>query len=206
MLVAACAFASLSPCDSMLADAVAVGDLHKARLQAVHYSQRRRRSTAFHAITVGASSNADGNADGNGPLDDLVASECATAWRQLLDAFIQRSDALTRIHTQHRRQHEAEPLPAASNRSMQSCIPDDPSAYQSHWDACCSSLRLPPVVDGCPHDCCALGTHTQAHLLLPALREVSMTMHLMGGQLMTIEQDGFLRPFDVSTGTRGISC
>ena len=51
------------------------------------------------------------------------------------------------------------------------------------------------------HDpaCCAMGNTSRAFLRLPALRELAVQVRLPTGQLLRIEQDGLLRPFDLPT-------
>lgn len=71
----------------------------------------------------------------------------------------------------------------------------------AEWERCCSSLRAEPFGgSGCGSPaCCAMGNRSRVHLRLPAIREISVRVLLPAGRELRIEQDGFLRPFDLPT-------
>ena len=47
--------------------------------------------------------------------------------------------------------------------------------------------------------CCAFANGSRAFLRIPALREVRVAMRLASGAILRLTQDGFVRPFDVSS-------
>ena len=85
----------------------------------------------------------------------------------------------------------------------------DPRAHHGTraggWETCCSTLRslrssrcggdLAPRASAC----CAFGNASRSFLRIPALREAWVQVRLPTGTLLRLEQDGWLRPFDMPT-------
>lgn len=77
--------------------------------------------------------------------------------------------------------------------------------FNSLWDDCCS--LVPPMSspstkrEDCPvqFPCCNFSIESSAYLRLPALREPAIKIVSLGGStVMELEQDGYLRPYDVA--------
>jgi hypothetical protein len=110
-------------------------------------------------------------------LDESCARACSADWVASTSALFQRADYLAVIS----RAHARHALPAGS--TLHECgSGDDPNAA---WL------------------CREVGNRSRSFLCLPALRDVSVRLTLGGAshapRVLRLDQDGFLRPFDVST-------
>eukprot|EP00967_Tisochrysis_lutea_P142094 scaffold262053_cov32-Tisochrysis_lutea.AAC.1 len=112
-------------------------------------------------------------------LDERCVRSCAADWRAALDALIATKDSLHIISRAHERH-----------------------AATSRWvEGECAGSRLDPWL------CHTVGNQSRSVLRLPALRDISLRVTLGGWapvrerppSVIRLEQDGFLRPFDVST-------
>lgn len=188
-------------CSDEIADAIHTGDLYAARRIAAQYSlHRQKQSSAGFSAVVGAAAGitlGDKGGSGGDGLDLALSEECASAWKEHVDALLTEADALARIRGKHVVHAGVDEV--SSNQSDEACTELSPSRMR--WNQCCSSLKplAYHALQGCIARCCLLGGGSDAHLLLPNLREISLTLMLPMGIAMRIEQDGFLRPFDVPT-------
>lgn len=94
-----------------------------------------------------------------------------------------------------------------------SIVQADILMIDDYWEKCCSSLweysarRSSQNLDECKPDgipvCCEFFQESPNHLRLPVLRELAIRIRVLMDNwepgFITLEQDGFLRPFDVST-------
>lgn len=177
-------------CGDVVAPLIASGDLHTARFAALHYCMQ----PAVQPSSIGSWAH------------DLVAFdkkagvECAAAWKeQLNNFFLQVQDPLGKIHAAHLRPKRSPP-PLYENPVQE-------------FEPCCSHLETSSREQcglATPSSSrCALASGSSAALLLPMLREPKISIALRtsndvregnhGPILLHIEQDGFLRPFDVAT-------
>jgi predicted nicotinamide N-methyase len=159
---------------------VADGDLYTARRAAAAFAKR--------IATPEASVFGSGR-------DQNAAKECARAWAEEVDGLLLEGPAaLGRIYRSHRVHGTA----ASKAPSVDECAYD-----AARWEMCCSSILEPtlPVSSSSCTDrhCCAFGNGSMTFLKLPALQEISLRVRLSSGHVITVEQDGLLRPFDLAT-------
>ena len=140
-----------------------------------------------------------------------AAATCVAAWRAAVDALHEDGDGWAAISDAHRLRA---PRVRAMAASMHDCATDSDDVIAS-WDECCSAhVRTTPGRACGPTACCTFGNGTKNYLKLPLLREISISLALPSGDLLTIEQasapyprvaitvshhhfpaqDGFLRP------------
>lgn len=175
----------ISGCARVLAPLIAVGDLHAARTAAVAYCIR---PPYMSNSWVSAAST----------FDKSCGSDCADAWREQVDALlVQSPDALAKIalaHDAHAAKFAPSPEPLLRDYLLQS----------QSWEACCTRLSTAMSKDcgastpSSPQ--CAISSGSVASLQLPLLLEPSVALRLHDGKrILQIDQDGFLRPFDMAT-------
>ena len=95
-------------------------------------------------------------------------------------------------------------LPRPAGVQLASCFT---GFVPTQWGGCCSGAATKecfPSVAGSPStreaECCRIGPGSTSHRALPALQETALLVQLrQGAPAMRVAQDGFLRPFDVST-------
>ena len=174
-------------CTSAIAGLVRSGDLFSARRAAVDYCRERSSASASLRSPFGTTTQSDPT------LNSDAVSECVAAWKAALDDLLVQHGAgvLVLVDAAHRRHSMRHEMPRPLNVDC----------AHEQWDRCCSTISsvVPPVLNFCHHSCCVMGNGTRAHTRLPLLRETSLTVRLPSQQSLHIEQDGLLRPFDVST-------
>mmetsp|Transcript_2860 Transcript_2860/g.9525 ORF Transcript_2860/g.9525 Transcript_2860/m.9525 type:complete len:210 (+) Transcript_2860:69-698(+) len=184
-------------CVDILAPLLAAGDLHTARFAALEYAMRPAASAASPSPWQ---QPAGGTA--LAAFDKAAGDECGAAWRELLDEFLLSGEpALATVAAKHSALTLPPPPPVLSDR-----LPPSASLISMEdYDACCSWLARG---GDAPRRCgaaspggsgCSLANGSTAALLLPMLREPLVSVLLPGRRLLRLEQDGFLRPFDVAT-------
>ena len=144
-----------------------------------------------------------------------VARDCANSWQQLVDAELQSpTGGYAYIAT------------ISSQAVVQAGIPTshveacwDP--LQPLWTQCCAPYTAANGADSeasCPRTsadlavCCAFGPGSTAHQAVPVLMEPMISLWLpatthsrgvepeeRGAEVLRLQQDGFLRPFDMPT-------
>ena len=179
----------MKSCDAILSPLIAAGDLSTARHQALAFSLRSVKSIDFSLAANGNQFQRE--------LEKATADECSDAWRSKVDKLLGR-DLFDHTHESH-----AEVIKLIAKAHKSAAPPASwchTSKEPSDWEECCSKLRQ-PLPNGCSPGgaCCAIGRGSRAALLLPLLREIKVRIRLPNGRVLAIEQDGFLRPFDVST-------
>ena len=186
----------------VIASAVQRGDLWNARRRALAHCLRPPETDvpALGFLTAARSAP-----PAPPSFDDDCGRQCARAWSSAIEELFAQPDHLRRIRRTHRRHFRR--LGSLWAPRLTDCFAG--GARAEGWEACCSTLRpleRPPRKSagggGCAtHDpaCCAMGNMSRAFLRLPALRELAVQVRLPTGQLLRIEQDGLLRPFDLPT-------
>jgi SAM-dependent methyltransferase len=193
-------------CRDAIESDILAGNLHRARYTAATFSVLHRPRPGGFLTTAVTPASAQQD-----PRDDALAKECASAWKDLVDELLLRGpDALALIRASHREQPLHADSPIANADEAPACASTPACSWRTpyrsdvtrlctqEWDACCSSVR-DPSVPGCPNPCCILGNGSRAHLRLPALLEIAVRVRLPTGRVLTVEQDGLLRPFDLPT-------
>jgi predicted nicotinamide N-methyase len=88
------------------------------------------------------------------------------------------------------------PLPNGGNNDV---ITTHGSMIIERWNSCCSYWRESSDRKCMNIDvCCEVTEDTNNHLILPALREPKLHIHLQNGDVIDIEQEGLLNLYDVS--------
>ena len=189
-------------CSSVIASAVQRGDLWNARRRALAHCLRPPETDVPALSFLTAARSAP---PAPPSFDDDCGRQCARAWSSAIEELFAQPDHLRRIRRTHRRHFRR--LGSLWAPRLTDCFAG--GARAEGWEACCSTLR--PLEraprksaggGGCAtHDpaCCAMGNTSRAFLRLPALRELAVQVRLPTGQLLRIEQDGLLRPFDLPT-------
>ena len=172
----------MSSCDAVIAPLIAAGDLHAARFAAL-------RSLPPPPPPSMAFQSARRNTDNS---RTAYWDTCKQPWLKRMDELLALPDALSRISDAHKKYHYSDEHIVST--ASESC-------RHAEWDAaCCSMLGSDEDGTPCNHECCALGVKSpRTALSLPLLREPSVRLVLADDIKLTIEQDGFLRPFDVAT-------
>ena len=166
-------------CADVISQLIAVGDLSAARQAALDFSLVRASPTLFAPPSPAHLSG----------LDKDRADECSTAWRSQVSILLAQPDAFSLLKTAR----SAPPVYAER-------LPENCDSDFERVGRCCSTLHS-SALEGCPPPaCCLLNGGLASPLHLPALREIRLHLRLPAtGRVLIIEQDGFLRPFDVST-------
>lgn len=124
---------------------------------------------------------------------------CATAWQgavqQLLDE-VGEEGSMAAVSRAHAGQGRRRWLP-----QVQQCWG---AGSARSFDTCCSNEHGLEGNVSCFQDssfeaCCAFGAGSDSFLKTPALTELRVMVALPTGHLLTLEQDGFLRMFDMAT-------
>ncbi len=114
-----------------------------------------------------------------------AAATCVAAWRAAVDTLHEDGDGWAAISDAHRLRA---PRVRAMTASMRDCATDSEDVIAS-WDECCSAhVRSTPGRACGPTTCCTFGNGTKNYLKLPLLREISISLALPSGDLLTIEQ------------------
>ena len=146
---------------------VAAGDLYAARRAALDHCAR---SAPGHTWLHQA---------------EDAAAVCVAAWRAAVDALHEEDNGWAAISDAHRLRA---PRVRAIAPSMRDCATHSEDAIAS-WGECCSAhVRTTPGRACSPAACCTFGNGTKNYLALPLLREVSISLALPSGDLLTIEQ------------------
>ena len=176
-------------CDALIAPHIATGDLFAARRAALDFS----RSPPALPSTVSLPFAAAPPAPPSNLLDKAAATACEAAWSARIDELLARPNALEAVASAHRTHSHTHHAIAFAR-----CDADNDNL---DWPSCCSLLPAAPARDcgDAPAACCAIGSGSSAALRLPMLRDPSLVIRLRTGRLVSVEQDGFLRPFDVAT-------
>lgn len=178
-------------CASVLSPLISRGALSDARTSALHYSMQAVVEVAGSSSNSLPWSSIRSAATPALGLDKTLASECSAAWLEQVSALLARDEYIELVNSSH-----SAIADGASTGSA--CVADEPR----DWEACCSRLRS-PAAPGCPASACScdIGRGSRAAQLLPLLREPSVRVRLGSslGRVLYLEQDGFLRPFDVAT-------
>lgn len=175
----------MTSCSHIVAPLIESGDLHAARFKALEWCTQ-----AKPAISPWET------APSTGFFDAVAGKDCAVAWKEQVGLLLAQPDALSRITDMHSPLEPLSPPPS----------PPPPVQHVAleNWGKCCSRLSAHDF-EACgtatPGSApCALSNGSSAALLLPMLREPSVQLRLAGGNVdLLIDQDGFLRPFDVAT-------
>jgi predicted RNA methylase len=134
-------------------------------------------------------------------VDDATAAACSAEWLPAVDELLLRDNFELAVDAAHRERYPT-PQHARAGVSASICFTGD---EKSGWERCCTSLRLQGSADcfradpGLRSTCCAFANATRSFLRIPAVREIWVSLRLVSGRLVHIEQDGFLRPFDMAT-------
>ncbi|CAJ1943303.1 unnamed protein product [Cylindrotheca closterium] len=146
-----------------------------------------------------------------------------TCEKQVSKAYIQEADMLLEILEKEEDGFQQLLTPSLKSDRAQATIDDawicsivdiETLVVGDYWEKCCSSLweysspnRSPEQLGECFPDgipvCCEFFEGSPSHLRLPVLRELAIRLRLTFDdyemRFIALEQDGFLRPFDVST-------
>lgn len=173
-------------CSQLIAQLISAGDLSSARAVALQHSLERPAPPSPFTSALPAAG-----------LNKERSSECVESWRDQVSRLLEREGALSLISSAHAihngrpRYSELAPAHQCSDLELYDLV-----------GMCCSRLQSARP-SHCPRSinaCCEVGNGPVAALHLPALREPSLTLRLpSSGRLLSIEQDGWLRPFDVAT-------
>lgn len=193
-------------CLALILPAVRRGDLWNARRRALASCFMAPLGTANPSFLLGAAPPAPSPR----AFNDRCSRRCAEAWGVATAELFAQPDYLHLIHRTHsrhfRRLGGAEHLWSAR---LAECFADSRGHHgirADGWESCCSSLRDLGDTDGCGAEgrsraieCCAFGNTSRSFLRIPAIREGFVQVRLPTGRLMRVEQDGWLRPFDMPT-------
>ncbi|EOD24041.1 hypothetical protein EMIHUDRAFT_207103 [Emiliania huxleyi CCMP1516] len=177
-------------CVDILAPLLAAGDLHTARFAALEYAMRPAASAASPSPWQ---QPAGGTA--LAAFDKAAGDECGAAWRELLDEFLLSGEpALATVAAKHSALTlPPPPPPSASLISMED------------YDACCSWLARG---GDAPRRCgaaspggsgCSLANGSTAATTFLCPFDDLAGLIWANSRLISLNQDGFLRPFDVAT-------
>lgn len=170
-----------SGCGYFLAPLIAAGKLSAARIAALDYYLELPEPQRRH--------------------------ECADSWAKLLDPLLEPWNAVDYLKkVAHVHQQPPPPMTMAS-AFEEPCWEGGSSKNNSElWTSCCAPFLGAESSSVCSARikgpaCCALASGGVSYRLLPLLWEVKMHLWLPSpvARLITIEQDGFLRPFDMPT-------
>mmetsp|Transcript_11870 Transcript_11870/g.25686 ORF Transcript_11870/g.25686 Transcript_11870/m.25686 type:complete len:378 (-) Transcript_11870:379-1512(-) len=183
---------SMTPgCNAELAALVLSGDLYAGRRVAVQASFSRLQADVNLFWPVDS-----GNAAPAFQLNKEAAAHCAHVWQDAVESLVRNPRHLELVAEMHGRH---------GKDTYTDCKAPCLLAKHAHniWEECCSSLPRSPSACTRLHanqtSCCVMSAGSKAFLSLPVLREISIQVGLQNGRLLRIEQDGLLRPFDVST-------
>ena len=173
-------------CDAVLAPLISQGDLYSARRAAMAHST---------TVTPGASPLQWGLPSSS--FDEVAARACSEAWIRAVDALLGRHDHLDLIDAAHR-QHRSGVVAGATSARPSGCL-DGITNKDEWWQTCCSSMSVASNDCSGGASCCAFANASRTFLRIPAIRELWVRVRLVTGREIHVEQDGYLRPFDMPT-------
>ncbi|KAL3935695.1 MAG: hypothetical protein SGBAC_008836 [Bacillariaceae sp.] len=130
---------------------------------------------------------------------------------KLLESFGQEEDGFEQLRVSSLKSDRAQAT--IDDAWICSIVDTETLVVPDYWEKCCSSLseysanRSPEQLGECYPGgipvCCEFFDGSPSHLRLPVLRELAIRLRVTLDdyeiRFISLEQDGFLRPFDVST-------
>ena len=139
-----------------------------------------------------------------------AAKECSSAWQRLQEEALGDGAGLLALVGSAAAQERGA---VAAIGGVRRCWPAGPDQQlRQHWTACCAPFASAGIDGGeasagCAVGtddraaCCAFGPGSDSYQAVPALMETEIPLWLAKPRpaVLTLQQDGFLRPFDMPT-------